>query len=128
MLATATVHKDSLENVARSCSLVYRSNRIWPLVDNYPKGVGRGVLVSNNPLLPPSPFTVGVFERASSVYDLVWLDEKDSCLYAWIGKNGKYLKTAVVLEEVSRLQSRYGYEYSVSVDADETVTILIRSE
>lgn len=107
---------------------MYRSNRIWPLVDNYPKGVGRGVLVSTNPLLPPSPFTVGVFERASSIYDLVWLNENDSCLYAWIGKNGKYLKTAVVLEEVSRLQSRYGYEYSVSVDADETVTILIRSE
>lgn len=107
---------------------MYRSNRIWPLIDNYPKGVGRGVLVPTNPVLPPSPFTVGVFERASSVYDLVWKAIDSSCLYAWIGKNGRYLKKAVVLEEVSRLKDRYGYDYSVTVDADESITIFIRSK
>ncbi len=126
MIETATVHKDSLLNVAKNRSLVYRPNRTWPLNDNCPRGVGRGVLipVTDSNLLP-SPLTVGVFERASSLYDLAWKEYKGSCLSAWIGENGRDLKKAVVLEEIARLQKLYNYEYTVTVEEDESLTITI---
>lgn len=128
MLETATVHREVLEETASACCLVYRSDRIWPLSnERYLRGIGRGVLTPQvGPNQSPSPLTVGVFECASRVYELVWKEYvRGSYLSAYIGKNGSNLRKAIVLAEVAHLQKRHGFSYRVYVGVDETITITI---
>jgi predicted methyltransferase len=77
----------------------------------------------------PSPLTVGVFEYASRLYELVWKEYyRGSYLSAYIGKNGRNLRKAIVLAEVARLQKLHGFTYRVHVSVDESITITIERE
>lgn len=116
MLATANVHPDVIEDTARDCYLVYRSNCIWPLNGYVAKGPGRGTMVpAVEPGQVPSPLSVGVFERRKDLYELAWKNCRGSDLEACIGKNGIRLIQAIVLNEVSRLKKLHGFKYAVHV-------------
>lgn len=126
MFTTAIVHRDSIELAACDCHMVYRNNRVWPLNDFTPKGPGRGILApQSGPLQVFGQSTVGVFEL-NNMYELVWKNTpNNTSLQAYIGSNGKYLKTAITLREIERLQVKFNFSYKVLVKKDQSIKVTI---
>ena len=127
MFRTAIVHKEVLEDAIRPCCLVYRPSMVWPLSEYVPKGPGRGILVIKSDIRQaPSPLTVGVFEVSNDCYELAWKELSDrSELSAVIGPGGLFLKQAIALAEIDRLQKIYNFDKKVYVFKDGSIKITI---